>query len=98
VAPVALTRMTENLGMGQLPEEAKEMLAPRWISPIITWLVSSESKDVTGQVFEASGRGLSVAEGWHHGPTVDAVDDPTQLGKIVPDLLSQARAPERMGA
>jgi NAD(P)-dependent dehydrogenase (short-subunit alcohol dehydrogenase family) len=98
VAPVALTRMTEGLGMGQLPEEAKEMLSPRYIAPIVTWLASGESKDVTGQVFEASGRGLSVAEGWHHGPNAPAEEDPAKLGKIVPDLLGKARGPESMGA
>ena len=98
VAPVALTRMTENLGMGQLSDDQKELLSPRWISPIVTWLASAESKDVTGQVFEASGRGLGIAEGWHHGPTVDAIDDPTQLGSVVSDLLGKVRPAERMGA
>jgi NAD(P)-dependent dehydrogenase (short-subunit alcohol dehydrogenase family) len=98
VAPVALTRMTENLGMGQLPEEAKEQLAPRWISPIVTWLASPESKDVTGRVFEASGRMLGVAEPWQHGPSAPAEEDPAKLGAIVRDLVSKAKGNAGMGA
>jgi len=98
VAPVALTRMTENLGMGQLPEEAKEQLSPRWISPIVTWLASPESKDVTGRVFEASGRMIGVAEPWQHGPSAAAVEDPAQLGSVVRDLISKAKGNAGMGA
>ena len=41
IAPAALTRMTENLGMGQAPEEIKEQMSPRWIAPIVTWLASA---------------------------------------------------------
>ncbi len=91
IAPAALTRMTENLGMGQASDETKEKLSPRWIAPIVTWLASSESKDVTGRVFDVSGMALSVSEGWHRGPTATPVDDPEQLGPIVLDLVSQAR-------
>ncbi len=69
VAPVALTRMTENLGMGQADDMTKAMLSPRWIAPIVTWLASSESADVTGRVFDVTGQVLSVAEGWERGPT-----------------------------
>ena len=98
VAPVALTRMTENLGMGQLPEEAKEQLSPRWISPIVTWLASTEGRDVTGRVFEVSGRSVSVAEPWQHGPSAKAIEDPTQLGDVVRDLVGKAKGNAGMGA
>jgi NAD(P)-dependent dehydrogenase (short-subunit alcohol dehydrogenase family) len=91
VAPAALTRMTENLGMGQGSEEEKAIMSPHWIAPIVTWLASEESADVTGRVFEASGRVLAVAEGWVRGPSVDPVDDPTALGPIVADLVATAR-------
>jgi NAD(P)-dependent dehydrogenase (short-subunit alcohol dehydrogenase family) len=92
VGPVALTRMTEGLG-GGAPEsdEERERRSPRWIAPIVTWLASPESKDVTGRVFEASGDVLAVAEGWHRGPRTAPVEDPTQLGPIVADLVSKAR-------
>ena len=91
IAPAALTRMTEGLGMGQASEELKEQMSPRWIAPIVTWLASPESKDVTGRVFDVSGRALSVAEGWHIGPSVTPSDDPTALGPLVAELMSQAR-------
>ncbi|GIU83977.1 MAG: putative short-chain dehydrogenase/reductase [Acidimicrobiales bacterium] len=91
VAPAALTRMTENLGMGQASDEVKEKMHPRWIAPIVTWLASPESRDVTGRVFDVSGMHLSVAEGWRRGPTADPVEDPAQLGPIVRKLVAEAR-------
>lgn len=91
VAPVALTRMTENLGPAPETEEEREQRSPKWIAPIVTWLVSEESKNVTGKVFEASGSVLAIAEGWHRGPTHAPVADPTTLGPVVEELLSKAR-------
>ena len=91
VAPVALTRMTEGLGPAPETDEDRERRSPRWIAPIVTWLASTESKDVTGRVFEASGDVLAVAEGWVRGPRTAPVDDPTVLGPIVAELVGQAR-------
>ncbi len=92
IAPAALTRMTEDLGMGQASDEDREAMAPRWIAPIVTWLASEESAAVTGRVFEASGRVLAVAEGWVRGPQVDPTDDPTEMGALVETMLATARA------
>ncbi|MGH0037371.1 MAG: SDR family oxidoreductase [Myxococcota bacterium] len=91
IAPGALTRLTEDLGMGQRSEEDKARMHPRWIAPICTWLASTESKHVTGRIFEASGRMLAVAEGWHRGPSVDAIEDPSTLGPVVSDMVARAR-------
>jgi NAD(P)-dependent dehydrogenase (short-subunit alcohol dehydrogenase family) len=91
VAPGALTRMTEDLGMGRGSEEEKASMHPRWIAPIVTWLASPESAAVTGRVFEASGRLLGVAEGWHRGPVAKPVDDPTRIGPVVAELLQRTR-------
>ena len=91
VAPVALTRMTEGLGPAPKTEEEKDMRSPKWIAPIITWLASAESKNVTGRVFEASGQTLAIAEGWHRGPRHAPVADPTMLGPVVAQLVEQAR-------
>jgi NAD(P)-dependent dehydrogenase (short-subunit alcohol dehydrogenase family) len=90
IAPTALTRMTEDLGIAA-SEEAKATMDPRWIAPIVTWLASPESKDVTGRVFDVTGQALSVAEGWHRGPTVEPIDDPTQLGPLVTKIVGEAR-------
>jgi NAD(P)-dependent dehydrogenase (short-subunit alcohol dehydrogenase family) len=91
VAPVALTRMTENLQPTPPTDEEREAQSPRWIAPIVTWLASAESKGVTGRVFEASGRTFAIAEGWVRGPSQAPVDDPTRLGPIVEELLGKAR-------
>ncbi|MGH7787402.1 MAG: SDR family oxidoreductase [Candidatus Binatia bacterium] len=91
IAPGALTRLTEDLGMGQASEADKARMHPRWIAPIVTWLASSQSAHITGRVFEASGAVLAVAEGWHRGPTAEPVDDPTKVGAIVDDLMRSAR-------
>ncbi|MGV3759907.1 MAG: SDR family oxidoreductase [Actinomycetota bacterium] len=92
IAPAALTRMTEGLGMGQAPDEIKEQMSPAHIAPIVCWLASPQSAGVTGRVFDVSGRMLSVSEGWHRGPTIEnPTDDPVELGPQVQDLVAKAR-------
>ncbi len=96
IAPGALTRLTEDLGMGQASEEAKAAMSPRWIAPLCTWLASPQSAGITGRVFESSGRSLAVAEGWHRGPSAPAVDDPAAVDEIVRELLGRTRPPAGM--
>jgi NAD(P)-dependent dehydrogenase (short-subunit alcohol dehydrogenase family) len=92
IAPAALTRMTEGLGMGQASEEDKETMSPAHIAPIVCWLASPESAGVTGRIFDVSGRLLSVSEGWHRGPTLESpTDDPVELGPKVVELVDAAR-------
>lgn len=95
IAPVARTRMTENLGMGKPSDDTKfDALDPANISPLVVWLGSPESKDVNGQVFLVAGDRIGVAEGWHRGPTAENHGlrwDPDTLGTIVPDLVKNAR-------
>ena len=67
------------------------MRSPRWIAPIVTWLASLESAHVTGRVFEASGQTLAVAEGWHRGPRMAPIEDPSLIGAAVDSLLADAR-------
>ena len=97
IAPGALTRMTENLGGGQPRSEPKpgefDRRDPDNIAPLVVWLGSKESKDVTGRVFLVAGGTISVGEGWRRGPSADKGDrwDPNELGKVVPDLVNQAQ-------
>ena len=58
---------------------------------MITWLASPDSADVTGQVIEASGLVLAIAEGWHRGPSTTPVESPEEVGPLVRKLLAEAR-------
>jgi NAD(P)-dependent dehydrogenase (short-subunit alcohol dehydrogenase family) len=91
IAPGGLTRLTEDLYPGEITDEMREAQSPRWVAPIVTWLASRDSSDVTGRVFEASGNVLAVAEGWHRGPSVEPVSDPTILGPLVREMVGKAR-------
>jgi NAD(P)-dependent dehydrogenase (short-subunit alcohol dehydrogenase family) len=97
IAPSARTRMTETVfaEMMAKPDEGFDAMAPENISPLVVWLGSVESKDVTGQMFEVEGGIIRVAEGWAHGPQVDKGTrwDPAELGPVVADLLAKARPP-----
>jgi NAD(P)-dependent dehydrogenase (short-subunit alcohol dehydrogenase family) len=89
VAPGALTRLTDDLG---LPEEVTARFEPRWVAPVVTWLASAQSADVTGQVIESSGLVLAIAEGWRRGPsTEDVPADPSEVDASVRKLLADAR-------
>ena len=93
IAPSARTRMTETVfaDMMAKPDEGFDAMAPENISPLVVWLGSAQSRDVTGRVFEVEGGIVRVAEGWAHGPQVDkgARWDPAELGPVVADLARE---------
>lgn len=97
IAPSARTRMTETVfaEMMAKPESGFDAMAPENVSPLVVWLASAESRDVSGRVFEVEGGIVRVAEGWVHGPEADkgARWEPGELGPVVRDLLAQARHP-----
>jgi NAD(P)-dependent dehydrogenase (short-subunit alcohol dehydrogenase family) len=97
IAPAARTRMTEVAmpDMMRAPESGFDAMAPDNVSPLVVWLGSAESKDVTGRVFEVEGGIVSVADGWQHGPRVDKGErwSPAELGGVVRRLLDEAPAP-----
>ena len=89
IAPGALTRLTDDLS---LPDEVTQNFDPRWVAPVVTWLASLDSADVTGQVIESSGLVMAIAEGWHRGPSTDAPPaDAAEVGDVVRTLLKGAR-------
>src|SRR5207244_4281390 len=63
IAPVALTRLTEDL-MGGIAEEQKEKLAPENAAAAVGWLASDLSEGVSGQVFKVQGGICQVVQGW----------------------------------
>jgi NAD(P)-dependent dehydrogenase (short-subunit alcohol dehydrogenase family) len=100
IAPAARTRMTEGVftEMMAAPDEpeAFDAMAPENVSPLVAWLVSRQSAHVTGRLFEVEGGKVSVADGWHHGPSRDkgARWDAAELGPVVDALLAEAPDPD----
>jgi hypothetical protein len=87
IAPSARTRMTETVFADMMSTQDKDFdaMAPENVSPLVVWLGSVESRDVTGRVFEVEGGIIRAAEGWQHGAEVDkgARWEPAELGPVV---------------
>ena len=58
IAPAARTRMTEAVfadTMAAPGADAFDAMAPENVAPLVVWLGSADSRDVTGRVFEVEG-------------------------------------------
>ncbi len=97
IAPAARTRMTQEVFADrmQAPDAGFDVNDPANISPLVVWLGSPDSADVTGRVFEVEGGMISVADGWQHGPSLDkgARWQAGEVGEAVQKLLAQAPTP-----
>ncbi len=97
IAPAARTRMTETVfaDMMRRPEQGFDAMDPANISPLVAWLASEDSADISGQVFETSGGAISLSDGWRVGPRIDkgARWHPSELGDAVRDLVARAEPP-----
>ena len=98
IAPAARTRMTVEAFpdmMAEVDEGQFDAMDPANVSPLVVWLGSVESKDVTGRVFENEGGLIVVADGWNRGPQIDkgARWEPSELGPVIADLLTKADPP-----
>jgi len=90
ISPIAETRLTAGL-RERTPEQIVQR-HPRWIAPVVTWLASERSSDVTGRIFETGGGVLAVAEGWVRGPEAAPREKPdAELEKLLLSLVSKAR-------
>jgi hypothetical protein len=100
IAPSARTRMTEGVFAERMkaPESGFDAMDPANIAPLVVWLGSAESKDVTGRVFELAGGEISIADGWRTGPRLDkgARWEPDEVGAAVADLLQKAEPPQKV--
>jgi NAD(P)-dependent dehydrogenase (short-subunit alcohol dehydrogenase family) len=98
IAPSARTRMTETVFVDMMakPETGFDAMDPANIAPLVVWLGSGESGDVTGRVFELAGGRISVAQGWMPGPELDHGDrwEPAELGTAVRKLITEAAVPQ----
>ena len=98
LAPSARTRMTEEAfpEMMAAPTDASfDAMDPANVSPLVAWLGSDLSGDVTGRVFESEGGKVGIAEGWRHGPSEDkgARWEAAELSDVIARLLVAAETP-----
>jgi NAD(P)-dependent dehydrogenase (short-subunit alcohol dehydrogenase family) len=97
ISPGARTRMTDTIRRprAEVPEGGFDAGDPANVSPLVVWLGSSESKDVTGRVFNVRGGSISVAEPWHAGPEASKDErwEAGDLGPVIRDLLAKAQPP-----
>jgi hypothetical protein len=92
--------MTEDVfaEMMAKPDSGFDAMAPDNVSPLVVWLGSAQSRDVTGRVFEVAGGKISVADGWRTGPEIDKGErwDPAEVGAAVREVLDKAVAPQKV--
>ena len=93
LAPNARTRMTEKVFGAEMnrKENGFDVYAPENMTPLVAWLVSTESAAVSGQVFELKGGKISLSEGWTDGPAEDkgARWNAEELGPVIERLLAK---------
>ncbi|WP_439861887.1 SDR family oxidoreductase [Pseudomonas sp. MBLB4136] len=95
LAPAARTSMTENAmpDVVKKPEDDSfDAWAPENVAPLVVWLGSSQSKHVSGQVFESQGGRISLGDGWRTGVTRDkgARWQVGEVGAAVDQILAEA--------
>ncbi|MGI9282070.1 MAG: SDR family oxidoreductase [Endozoicomonas sp.] len=94
LAPAARTGMTEDVfaDMMKKPEDGFDFYAPENVAPLVVWLGSEESKNVTGKLFEVEGGKISVADGWRQGPQKDkgARWEAAEMGEAVASLIEES--------
>jgi NAD(P)-dependent dehydrogenase (short-subunit alcohol dehydrogenase family) len=97
IAPAARSRMTETAfpEMMAKPTSGFDAMDADNIAPLVVWLGSGDSADVTGRVFEVQGGEVSVADGWRKGRVADkgARWVPAELGPVVRQLLAELEPP-----
>lgn len=72
LAPNARTRMTSTGGFDMdAAEGAFDVYAPENMVPLVAYLVSEQSKGVTGQVFELKGGTVFLSQGWTDSPAYE---------------------------
>ena len=89
ISPSAQTRMTE--GLRALTDDERATRDPKWVSPVVTYLASEASQDITGRVIQAGFGRIAVCEGWRRGAEVPQVEDPVEAGRLLRQMLPKAR-------
>jgi NAD(P)-dependent dehydrogenase (short-subunit alcohol dehydrogenase family) len=98
LAPNARTRMTETAFAETMKpvENAFDIYDPANTAPLVAWLCSVQSRNLTGQVFELLGGRLSLSEGWRDGPSTDkgARWTASEIGTAVGGLVNSRTPPK----
>ena len=88
LAPAALTRLTEDLP-GFDPDKMKDQMAPGLVSPLLTFLASDLSKDMTGNTFFCGGGRIAEMQ----MVTVPGVTKTEDGGMWTPQEVAEAMKP-----
>jgi NAD(P)-dependent dehydrogenase (short-subunit alcohol dehydrogenase family) len=100
IAPSARTRMTEQVfaDMMRKPEQGFDAMSPANVAPLVAWLGSAQSRDVSGCVFEVAGGELSIADGWRTGHKLDKSGrwEADEIGAAVHELLAKRTPPQKV--
>jgi NAD(P)-dependent dehydrogenase (short-subunit alcohol dehydrogenase family) len=100
IAPAARTRMTEAIfsDMAAPEEGVFDENAPENISPLVVWLGSAQSREVSGRVFEVKGGLIGTSDGWRDGPVVDKGRrwEPDEVGAAVHELMEKSPVPQKV--
>jgi NAD(P)-dependent dehydrogenase (short-subunit alcohol dehydrogenase family) len=95
ICPIARTRMTEGAfgDAMKAPDQGFDENDPANVSPFIAWLARSQSREVTGRVWEVFGGTITAFDGYRREQTVDIGKrwDAAEVGPAVKDLLSKAQ-------
>lgn len=97
LAPNARTRMTDTGAFEMGAEDgAFDIFAPENMAPLVAYLVSAQSKGVTGQVFELKGGTIFLSQGWTDSPAYEKSERfaAEELDAIVRGLVA-AREPAK---
>jgi NAD(P)-dependent dehydrogenase (short-subunit alcohol dehydrogenase family) len=100
LAPAARTRMTEQAFADKMATETLsfDSMNPANVAPLVVWLASAHSAQVTGCVFEVEGGKIMIEDGWREGPWVDKGErwEPGEIGPVVARLLEQRTPPRKV--
>ncbi|EIT67812.1 SDR family oxidoreductase [Hydrocarboniphaga effusa] len=100
LAPAARTGMTEQVFADTMkaPDAGFDFYHPSNVAPLVVWLCSAASAQVSGRVFEVAGGQVSVANGWRTGEVIDnkARWKPEAIGDAIESLIAKAQPPQKV--
>lgn len=96
LAPNARTRMTLGaFGDAMAAKDGEfDIYDPDNTTPLVAWLCSTGSAEVTGQVFELLGGNIRICTGWHDGPDMDKGSrwEAAEIGEAITGLMARKPA------